>query len=133
MAHWSERYIGRAYVAGEFDCAHLVVLVQREQFRRQINLPVHATSIRARDAQINALSGDYARRRRGDESAQEGDAVLMRRAGRRRVSGHHIGLYVWAGSQAHVLHCQAGLGTCLHTLADLPHRGLEMTGIYQWL
>ena len=126
--HWAEAYVGRPYVAGEFDCAHLVVAVMAERFGRTITLPAHARELRARDAQIAMLQGELAKL--ADEP-HEGDVVLMRAAGRRRALGHHIGVWCAPGAP-HVLHCTAEIGTCLHPLRALATHGLEATGVYRW-
>lgn len=126
--HWAERYVGRPYVEGAHDCAHLVVAVMAERFGRHIDLPAHATGVRARDAQIDALRACLAV---PVDAPAEGDAVLMRIAGRRRALGHHIGVWCDAGTPS-VLHCLAGLGTCLHPLRRLAQHGLEVTGVYRW-
>ena len=58
--HWAEAWVGRAYVAGEHDCADFVVAVLRERFGRTLALPAHAASVRGWDAQIAALKGTFA-------------------------------------------------------------------------
>lgn len=128
MAHWAQRYVGRPFVAGEHDCADLVVAVAREQFGREVRLPQHAHSLRGRDAQIALLKDTLGR---PVDAPREGDVVLMRQAGRRRTLGHHLGVWCDPGEPS-VLHCLGGLGTCLHPLYSLAKRQLEVTGIYRW-
>lgn len=128
--HWAERYVGRAYVEGAFDCGDLVVLASREVFGREIQLPARAAGRRGRDRQIAGLIGDYAI---PAVAPVEGDGVLMRRLGRRRVLGHHIGLWCAPGGVPHVLHCFNGIGTCLHPLHRLGAHGFEATGVYRWI
>ncbi len=130
--HWSGRYIGRAHVEGAHDCADFVADVLREVFGRVWTPPPRAHAVRGRDAQIAALAADHARPLGAGETPEEGDGVLMRMAGRRRLAGHHIGLWCAPAGEASVLHCQAGLGTVLHPLRGLEARGLEATGIYRW-
>ncbi len=128
--HWAEAYVGRAYVEDRFDCAHLVVEVMRKRFGRDIALPAHAAGLRNRDAQIAALRGEFAEPTR---SPVEGDAVLMRAAGRRRALGHHIGVWCNIAGAPHVLHCLKGIGVCLHPIRALGRHGLETTGVYRWI
>ena len=129
--HWTERYIGRPHVEGRFDCADLVVLVMRERFGRTVELPAHGAGVRAWDAQIAALKGELAA---PVDDPREGDAALMRAAGRRRALGHHIGVWCDAGlAEPHVLHCLAGLGVVLHPARSLPAHGLEAVGVYRWV
>ncbi len=127
--HWAEAYVGRAYIEGRFDCADLVVLVMRERFGVDLVLPAHAAGVRARDAQIAALEGRFAA---PADEPREGDAVLMRAAGRKRALGHHIGVWCEPGVP-HVLHCLKGIGVCLHPLRALHLHGLEAAGAYRWL
>ncbi len=130
--HWSGRYIGRAHVEGAHDCADFVADVLREEFGRVWAPPPRAHAVRGRDAQIAALAADHARPLGAGETPEEGDGVLMRMAGRRRLAGHHIGLWCAPAGEPSVLHCQAGLGTVLHPLRGLEARGLEPAGIYRW-
>ena len=136
--HWAEAWIGRPYIEGTFDCAHLVVEVMATRFGRHITLPAHGATLRGRDAQIAALKATLARPLEPHEAPREGDAVLMRASGRLRVLGHHIGVWCLVGHEPrvrdpHVLHCMAGIGTCLHPIRGLASHGLEMTGIHRWL
>ena len=128
--HWAEGYVGRPHVAGAHDCADLVEAVMAERFGRRLALPGRAAGPRGRDAQVAALAGVFAA---PCADPREGDAVLMRQAGRRRAVGHHIGVWCAPGGAPHVLHCLAGAGTCLHALAALPAYGLEAVGVYRWL
>ena len=142
-AHWSDKYLGRPYVRGEFDCADLVVEVARAEFGREVALPRHAEGVRARDKQIERLTGELGRRLdlMAGDVIEDGDIVLMKAAGRRLSLGHHIGvvaeLSVGVAAAlplaACVLHCLAGVGVVRHPLDYLPERGLERTGIYRWL
>ena len=130
--HWTEAYVGRACVAGEYDCADLAADVLRERFGRTVAFPARADGIRARDAQIAGLAGRLARPLEPGEEPREGDGVLMRQIGR-RVAGHHIGIWTRAGGEPCVLHGLAGAGVRLHRLRALARSGLEATGVYRWL
>ncbi len=132
MAHWAEAYVGRPYMESRFDCADLVVEVLRERFGRVITLPAHAAGVRAWDAQIAALKGGFARPLGPGEPPREGDGVLMRMTGRRRATGHHIGVWCEAAGAPHVLHCLKHIGACLHPLHGLDRHGLETVGVYRW-
>ena len=139
LQHWAEAYIGRPWIAGEHDCADFVVAVLREQFGLALDLPAHdpddgtrgrATSVRAWDRQIAAMRADYAA---PTDAPQDGDGVLMRARGARRIRRYHLGLWADVGGEAHVLHCQDGAGSILHPVRDLALRALELEGIYRWL
>ena len=134
-AHWSDKYLGRPYLRGEFDCADLVVEVARAEFGRAVALPRHAEGVRARDRQIEELTGVLGRRldRAAGEAIQDGDIVLMKAAGRRLSLGHHIGVVAALPLAACVVHCLAGIGVARHALDCLAERGLALTGFYRWL
>ena len=134
-AHWSDKYLGRPYLRGEFDCADLVVEVARAEFGRAVALPRHAEGVRARDEQIERLTGELGRRLDGaaGEAPQDGDIALMKAAGRRLSLGHHIGVVAALPLAVCVLHCLAGVGVVRHPIDFLGDRQLELTGIYRWL
>ena len=134
-AHWSDKYLGRLYLRGKFDCADLVVEVARAEFGRVVALPSHAEGVRARDEQIERLTGELGRRldRAGGDVIQDGDIALMKSAGRRLSLGHHIGVVAVLPLAVCVLHCQAGVGVVRHPIDFLAARQLELTGIYRWL
>ena len=134
-AHWSDKYLGRPYLRGEFDCADLVVEVARAEFGRVVALPSHAEGVRARDEQIERLTGELGRRldRAAGDVWDDGDIALMKSAGRRLSLGHHIGVVAVLPLAVCVLHCQAGVGVVRHPIDFLAARQLELTGIYRWL
>ena len=121
--------MGRPYHPVTFDCADLVAAVLREEFAYEVSLPGRAATLRGRDRQIQDVA--YLHGRPVPVPA-EGDVVLMRAAGRQRGVGHHVGLWCLPdGATHHVLHCVAGLGTCLHPVAGLAARGYELRGVYR--
>ena len=134
-AHWSDKYLGRPYLRGEFDCADLVVEVAQAEFGRAVALPRHAEGVRARDRQIERLTGELGRRldRADGDVIQDGDIVLMKSAGRRLSLGHHIGVVAVLPLAVCVLHCVASVGVVRHPLDFLAARQLTLTGIYRWL
>lgn len=130
-AGWTERWIGRPWVDGRYDCTDFVLEVLLEEFGLAPALPARAATTRGRDRQIRDLALEFARPIRTGEAPRDGDGVLMRQLGR-RVDGHHIGLWAGPAAAGHVLHCMRGLGSALHPLPGLEQRGLEATGIYRW-
>ena len=134
-AHWSDKYLGRPYLRGEFDCADLVVEVARTEFGRAVALPRHAESVRARDRQIEQLTGALGRQldAAAGETLRDGDIALMKAAGRRLSLGHHIGVVAVLPLASCVLHCLAGVGVVRHPIDFLAERQLTLTGIYRWL
>ena len=142
--HWSERWIGRDWRPGVYECSDFVAEVLAAEFGLAVDLPrasaaggaAGAGSIRARDRLTARLAPSLARPLGPGEAPREGDGVLMRARGRRgargAVAGHHIGLWCAPGGEPSALHCAAGLGSCVHALAGLPARGLEADGIWRW-
>ncbi len=128
--HWTETYVGRPYLEGDHDCATLVETVLRERFAINASLPPAARSIRARDQQV---AEEVTTRWIQVLCPREGDVAVMRATGRLRTLGNHIGVHVDVVGSGHVLHCAAGVGTCLHAVAALSERGLEVCGSFRWL
>lgn len=127
-SHWSERYVGLAYVPGTLDCARLVERVLQEQFgRRDIHLPApeHPDNL-AEGALVRDVLEDYVVR---IEQPEEGDGVLMMARGR----PSHIGIFCLIGHRRYVLHALRQSGrVCLHTPAALARMWLPVEGYYRW-
>lgn len=129
VGHWAERYVGMAFIEDVFDCADLVALVRLDRFGHTVSFPGREPGLRGKDAQIAVVSAAYCR---PTDAPREGDLVLMRAAGRRASLGHHVGVWCDVAGEPHVLHCQAGVGTCLHPIRGLPARGLEVRETLAW-
>ena len=132
-AHWSEDWLGWIW-RPDFDCADFAALVTERQFGRRIALPIErASGVRGRDAQIVAFAARLAKR---VSRPDEGDAVLMRAAGRRAAIGHHVGIWcslAERGAPTHVLHLPRQGRSRLDAPDDLLRGGLAVTESYQWL
>lgn len=136
IEHWSDRYVRRRYVPGEFDCGELARLVQREVFGREIRLPSERDyelaggtleRFRAMAAQIERGKDDVARR---VDAPQEGDGVLLVSRGYRQ----HIGVHCCIHGERWVLHASDGSGQVqLQRERDLALRGLSIEGYYRWI
>lgn len=134
--HWSERYVGRRYVPGEFDCGELARLVQREVFGREIRLPAARDyelaggpleKFRAMAAQIERCKDDVAAR---VDLPRDGDGVLLISRGYRQ----HIGVHCAIAGERWVLHASDGSGQVqLGRARDLALRGLSIEGYYRWI
>lgn len=128
MMHWTDTFIGRKYVVGEFDCAHLLLAVHKEVFGKTLNLPVE------RNETVFGLSRQVADHvpnladRIDLSEAQDGDLVIMTSGGRL----NHCGIYVNLHSPM-VLHNLRSTGNvCLHKIRDLPRINLQLEGVYRW-
>jgi len=136
LTHWTDPYVGRRYVEGEFDCGELARTVQREVFGREIRLPSardhhHAdgalAKFRAMSAQIDACKDNVAER---VDLPDEGDGVLLVTRGYRQ----HIGIHCVIAGERWVLHASDGTGqVVLQRERDLPVRGVTIEGHYRWI
>lgn len=126
--HWSEKYLGEAYIPGVADCAVLAVRVAREVLGRDISIPVpHAATIRAQAAQIDAMKDDYAKR---IESPKDGHPVLLVGRGR----NCHIGIMCWLANEWWILHAnQTFQSITRERQRDVTRVHYRVEGFYEWL
>jgi hypothetical protein len=136
MKHWSEQYIGRRYIEGKFDCADMACLVQKEVFKRTVQIPGSRNYIGLKgsarqQAQMNQIQSEIQHTVERTDQPKDGDAVLM--IGRGYTN--HIGVYCVIGHEAYVLHASKGYGqSVLSRLRDItPIHGLKIEGFYRWL
>lgn len=123
-------YVGREYLAGVYDCAHLAADVQADLFGRHVALPgTHPAGTAGQRRVIRAMR---------DELAVEiavpfpGCAVLLTEP---TGSGEllHIGTVALRDGEAWVLHNSAKLGGAhFHRLIDLQRFGLHFSGWFAW-
>ena len=124
-----EQYVGLPYCEKTFDCADLVVKVQRELFGRDVTLPNGRERGVQGQAAIGHKVGEYARR---VELPSDGDLVLMRQLGR-KVAGH-AGILFHIDHEHWVLHSNETNGCAvLHRIRDLPGFGVKVEGYYEWV
>lgn len=126
----AQGYVGREYVPGQYDCAHLAIDVQREVFGRHISLPApHRLGRAGQVAQIRALRDELAVR---IGTAVHGCGVLITTpldAGPQ----WHIGTVLIHRGETWVLHNSAHIGSAaLNLIADFARRGQRIEGFYRW-
>lgn len=134
--HWSSAYIGRPYIEGEFDCGELARVVQREVYRREINVPTErgylseahpVARFRAMARQIEAAAPACAE---PTTLPKDGDAVLLKSRGYLQ----HIGVYCFVDGEPCVLHASdASMQVVRTRLRELEIRGLKCEGFYRWI
>ena len=127
--HWAEKYVGMSYDRVAFDCVDLVRLVARCERGILIDQPADR-EWRGVSIGEAAVRGSFAAVR--TESPVDGDVVLMRLVGQRRVLGSHVGIYARIGGAAWVLHCLDKMGALLVEERNLHRFGLERVGFYAW-
>ena len=129
--HWTEKWLGRPFEPGEYDCLHFARDVLAVEFDIILHLPErHATCIRLIARKIADGKGEAAVRMTGPPG--EGDGILMSPYGS-RLGGSHVGICATPGGIPHVLHCVNDLGSVLWPLAGIEARGWQVEGAYRWL
>ena len=122
-----ERFVGIPYSEAEFDCADLVMLVQRELFGRDIAMPQARPRGARGQLALGQLSRQYAQR---VERPQDGDLVLMLEHGRPA----HAGVYFHLAHEGWVLHTnERTTESVLHRARELPAWGAPIEGYYRWV
>lgn len=126
--HWSSQYIGRPYVDGTYDCAHLLADVQQNVFHRRVEFPIErADHIFLTARKIDEHKTHYLEPIT-EEEAQDGDVVLMVCLG--RLS--HIGVLAVIDGVRYVLHNLKSSGNvALHRIRDLERYALKLEGFYK--
>lgn len=127
MSHWHEKYVGRKYDRETYNCGHLAIQVNKDEFGRDISLviatPDHHLSD---DEQIQSVKNIYAYR---VETPQEGDGVLLMYAGK----ASHVGVYCLINNVPHVLHgLDSSKGVCLTKIRKLSLLNMEVEGYYRF-
>lgn len=122
-----ERFVDIPYSEDSFDCADLVMLVQRELFGRDIVLPNGRPRGVRGALQLGDLSRQYAV---PVDEPRDGDLVLMLEGGRPA----HVGTYFYLAHEGWVLHtCERTTVSVLHRVRDLPAWGAPVEGYYRWV
>ncbi|RXZ42834.1 hypothetical protein EBB06_12555 [Crenobacter cavernae] len=125
--HWSDAYLGRPYLEGEFDCAALAGAVAREVLGLAVTLPgERLAGLRGMSAQVAAHKEALAAR--AGEPA-DGQPLLMIARGRL----NHIGVACWLAGEWWVLHADRGAGMVVRQrLRELERLGYTIEGYYRW-
>ena len=126
--HWAEKYVGRSYLPGEYECPHLVEEVLAGEFGIAVSLP-KVDWRKMPPEELEAMCESFARR---TETPVEGAGVLMRIKGRKGDIGSHVGLYSAVTSEVWVLHSLRRVGAIFVPAAQLSIYGLELVGFYEW-
>lgn len=128
MSHWSDPYVGEAYIPEIADCAVLAVRVAKEVLNKDISLPVaYAATIRAQAKQIDDLKDDYAVR---IDAPIDGQPVLLIGRG----MSCHIGIMCWIAGEWYCLHAnQSFQFVTRERLRDITRIHYRVDGFYKWL
>ena len=124
-----ERYVGMPYDERDFDCADLVMQVQRELFGREVRLPNGRPRGVQGQAAIHGGLGEYAT---PTDDPNDGDLVLMREPHTKRPG--HVGVFFRLAHEGWVLHANETNGCAvLHRVRELPSFGPVVEGYYRWV
>ncbi|KUF27283.1 hypothetical protein [Xanthomonas phaseoli] len=124
-----ERFLNIPYDADNYDCADLVVQVQRELFGREVQMPAR----RPRGAEGQVALGELSRAYAAHTATPvDGDLVLMFDKGQSRPA--HVGVFFYLAHEGWVLHTTSALGSSwLHRVRELPDYGARIEGYYTWV
>ena len=124
MSHWSDEWLGRQYELDRFNCADLVLAVQREHFDRCLDIVgAHPTGPLAQACAVEEAGWRPVHR---IDTPLDGDVVLLQNRGRLR----HIGVYC-ALREGMVLHAVKRMGVIRTAVRDLPQIRMSLEGFYR--
>lgn len=130
IKHWTEQYIGREYVRGEYDCASLVVDVQREVFGRDVPDFGERPGRRSDEMEMIAEMLDEAEELvERVEEPEEGCAVQIKVS----MNLTHVGTYCEINGEGYVLHNIKKHGVIATKVRDLWRHGWVVEGYYRWI
>ena len=129
MISQAQRYVNLDYVVGEFDCADLAALIQKELFGKVLAIPAnHRLGRRGQIAQISSLKDEVAEK---VVLPQSGDLALFINFAESQESWH-IGTVFLKGQEIWVLHNSFRLkSSVLWRLDKFPVNGLRLEGFYR--
>ena len=123
-----ERFTLIPYDEDTFDCADLVIRVQREMFGRDVLVPGHRPRGARGQLTLGELSATYAN---PVDTPECGDLVLMADFGHSKPS--HAGVFFFLAHEPWVLHTNAKTGcSVLHRIREIGDYGLKVEGYYRW-
>lgn len=123
-----ERFTLIPYDEDSFDCADLVILVQREVFGRDVLVPGHRPRGARGQLMMGELSGAFAD---PVDTPVCGDLVLMADFGNTKPS--HAGVFFVLAHEPWVLHTNEKVGcSVFHRIREIGDYGLKIEGYYRW-
>ena len=129
MAHWAEKWVGREYRPGEWDCADMVREVVMERTGLDVPLPSDREWRGMLPSTLVAFGETVVEETHRPE---DGDCVLMKIKGHKRSLGSHVGIFASVNGQAWVLHALAERGVVFCPVDQIGRMALEVVGYYSW-
>ena len=129
---WTDVWLGREWLAGEYDCGHFAADVLASQFGRAVPSAQARLGRARRDAVLSALARDSAGcRLAAGDTPQDGDVALLARARAVELHGWHVGVLVdSAAPSAALLHLDE-LGSRLTPIGRLEAEGMRLHAWYR--
>lgn len=122
------RYYSLGYDRDTFDCADLVVMVQKELFGREVILPRHNARGTSGQRAISRRINDYLIR---TDNPVDGDVVLMQEIGLSYPG--HVGVYFRISGEGCVLHTSShSRGAIITPVRELSNSSLAFKDYYTW-
>ena len=118
MSHFSDKYVGKEYIIDVYDCVHLCVEVQQEEFGNKFEIDIdRERGLIKQTDQIDAHLNEYLI---DDKDAKEGDLLLMRCKGRLT----HSGIVCEINGTMYVLHNLRNIrSVAMHKISELSKWG----------
>jgi hypothetical protein len=110
------------------NCAELVEVVQKKEFRREFKFPQSNGNVFTESKQIKKEFEKYVIPKKA-EVLEDGDLVLMNA----KHEMAHVGVLCIINSKLYVLHSLKTAGcVCMHRIGELKTYGLYLKGVYKW-
>ena len=126
MDNWTNAYIGKEHTT-TYDCAELCMEVQREHYKRVVNVPNSRVHYERGNNYNNTIENYVYSLFDKVEVPEDGDIVLM--ANGRMLN--HVGVFVVLNGAKYVLHNLERIGTILQKVKDVHKYTLTVQGYYR--
>ena len=127
--HWSDDYVGKPYIRGEYDCLSLVDDVSRNVFGQKIaDNEERAERLAEMSDQIRERIENYVHPI-DEAEAEDGDVLLIKCKGRL----NHTGIFTVINGVKYVVHNLMNVkSVVIHRLRDLEKYNMEVEGYYRF-
>lgn len=98
MVHWSRKYLGKAYVAGEYDCLDFVLeILSKEYGVNTCIIPNHGKCTLEQQRELQTRADDYCIK---IDKPVDGCVVILKQGLRLR----HVGIYYEYNNIGYIIH-----------------------------
>lgn len=125
----AERFIDLPYSEQDFDCGHLTVLVQKELFGRDLDLPLrHPRGRRGQAVMIGRISQTLVD---SVDQPETGDIALYTQPCEDGGEQYHLGTVFVLCGERWLLHVQFGQRSVLQREREATRLGLHLQGYFR--